>query len=60
MLTQSTTAASTAFWGKAIFLWPFMIALVTHFTLAFTESDLLKNKLIYVVLYFSRMASRIG
>jgi hypothetical protein len=52
MLTQSTTAASAAFWGKAIFLWPFMIALVTHFTLAFTESDLLKNKLIYVVLYF--------
>lgn len=52
MLTQSTTAASAAFWGKAIFLWPFMIALVTHFTLAFTESDLLKNRLIYVVLYF--------
>jgi PAS domain S-box-containing protein len=52
MLTQSATAATAAFWGKAIFLWPFLIALVVHFTLAFTESDLLKNKLIYVVLYF--------
>jgi two-component system sporulation sensor kinase C len=52
MLTQSTSAGTADFWGKAIFLWPFMIALVAHFTLVFTESELLKNKLIYVVLYF--------
>ena len=52
MLTISTSASTAAFWGKAIFLWPFLMAIILHFSLAFTESDLLKNKLIYVALYF--------
>jgi len=52
MLTISPTISIATFWGKAIFLWPFLMALSLHFSLAFTESDLLKNKLLYVALYF--------
>jgi PAS domain S-box-containing protein len=52
MLSQSSSLETAVLWGKALFLWPFLIALLLHFTLAFTESDLLKNKLTYVVLYF--------
>ncbi len=52
MLSQSSSVETAILWGKALFLWPFLLAFVLHFALAFTENELLKNKLIYVVLYF--------
>ncbi len=52
MMSQSPSLIGAVFWGKVLFLWPFFIAVIFHFALAFTESGLLRNKLIYVVLYF--------
>lgn len=52
MMSQSTTLGGAVFWEKALFLWPFLVALLLHFTLVFTESGLLKRKLIYFALYF--------
>ena len=51
MLTESISFDSAAFWAKSIFLWPFLVAFMLHFTLVFTESDLLKHKLVYLALY---------
>ena len=51
MKTVSDSAASALFWGKVLSFWPFLIAVMLHFALAFTESDLLKKKLTYVALY---------
>jgi PAS domain S-box-containing protein len=52
MLTNSNSVETATLWSKALFLWPFLLAFMLHFALAFTENELLKNKLIYVVLYF--------
>ncbi len=52
MLSSSPTLVGAVFWNKALFLWPVLIALMLHFSLAFAESELLKNKLVYVALYF--------
>jgi hypothetical protein len=52
MMSQATSAESAALWSKALSFWPFLVALLVNFTLAFTENDLLKNKLTYVALYF--------
>ncbi|MCW4003541.1 MAG: ATP-binding protein [Candidatus Bathyarchaeota archaeon] len=52
MMSQSTSLAGALFWQKVLFLWPFIMSLLLHFTLAYTESNLLKNKFIYVALYF--------
>jgi PAS domain S-box-containing protein len=51
MLAQSQSLSGAVFWGKALFLWPFLISLMLHFTFVFTESDWLKNRLVYVALY---------
>jgi drug/metabolite transporter superfamily protein YnfA len=52
MMSLSSNATDAAFWGKVLAFWPFLDALILHFALAFTESEVLKNKLTYVVLYF--------
>ncbi len=51
MMAQSSSVEAAAFWGKALFLWPFLTALMLHFTLVFTENNLLKNKLVYIAIY---------
>jgi PAS domain S-box-containing protein len=52
MLRQATTVEMAELWNKILFLWPFFVALTLHFTLAFTESNLLKSKLTYAAMYF--------
>ncbi|MCW3983034.1 MAG: ATP-binding protein [Candidatus Bathyarchaeota archaeon] len=52
MTSQSPTLAGAVFWSKTLFLWHFLISIMLHFSLAFTESDLLKNKFVYGVIYF--------
>jgi hypothetical protein len=52
MLNQSPSIEGAFFWNKVLFIWPFLIATMLHFALAFTESSLLRHKLIYVALYF--------
>jgi PAS domain S-box-containing protein len=52
MMRQASSFETAALWSKAIGFWPFVVALIVNFALAFTESDLLKNKLVYVALYF--------
>ncbi|MCL5877836.1 MAG: PAS domain S-box protein [Candidatus Bathyarchaeota archaeon] len=52
MMSQSSSLAGALFWQKALFLWPFIMSLLLHFTLVYTESNLLKNKFILVALYF--------
>ena len=51
MMSQTSSFETAFFWSKVLTFWPFLVALLLHFTLAFTESDLLKNKLIYPALY---------
>lgn len=51
MMRQATSAELAQLWSKILFLWPFFVALSLHFTLAFTESDLLKSKFTYLALY---------
>jgi len=52
MMSQSPTLVGAIFWNKVLFLWPLLVAVMLHFTLAFTESEFLKHKLVYVALYF--------
>lgn len=52
MMSQSPTLAGAVIWQKVLFLWPFLMSILLHFTLAYTESNLLKNKFIYIALYF--------
>lgn len=51
MIYEARTPETAYFWIKALFFWPLFSALMLHFTLAFTESYLLKSKLTYVFLY---------
>jgi hypothetical protein len=51
MTAQALNMTEAALWGKILSFWPFLDAYILHFALAFTESRLLKNKLIYLVLY---------
>ncbi len=51
-MKTTTGSIDTAFlWSKALSFWPLLVVLMVHFTLAFTESDLLKKKSTYVLLY---------
>ncbi len=52
MIYQASDIETAALWSKVLFLWPFLVSLMVHFTLVFTESDLLKKKITYVILYF--------
>ncbi len=51
MLYQAESAQVAYFWVKAMVIWPFLSALMLHFTLVFTESSLLNNKKIYGFIY---------
>lgn len=51
-LRQATAADEAQFWARAIFIWPFAIALLFHFALIFTRKrHLLKLKMTYILLY---------
>jgi PAS domain S-box-containing protein len=52
MMSQSATLVGAVFWQKVLCFWPFLMAILLHFTLVYTENCLLKNKFIYVALYF--------
>jgi PAS domain S-box-containing protein len=52
MISQSSNIAEATLWGKVLSFWPFLPALMLHFALAFNESDVLRNKLFQVLLYF--------
>lgn len=52
MMSQSATLEGALFWQKVLCFWPLLMATMLHFTLVYTESGLLKNKFIYVALYF--------
>jgi PAS domain S-box-containing protein len=49
--TQADSIDAAFLWTKALSFWPFLAPLMLHFTLAFTRSDLLKRKLVYIALY---------
>lgn len=51
MMWQSSNVETADFWNKMGFTWPFFSVLVLHFSLVYTESTLLKNRLTYVLLY---------
>ena len=51
MMYQASNVTEAFLWNRALVLWPFFSALMLHFTLVFTESNLLKNKATYVFLY---------
>jgi PAS domain S-box-containing protein len=51
MMSQSPSLASALFWQKILCFWPFIISFLVHFTLVYTENNLLKNRLIYVAIY---------
>jgi len=52
MMSQSSTLAGALFWQKVLCFWPFIMSFLLHFTLVYTENNLLKNRFIYVALYF--------
>jgi PAS domain S-box-containing protein len=52
MMYQADSAQTAYFWNKILVLWPFFSALMLHFTLVFTESNLLKNRATYIFMYF--------
>ncbi len=52
MMSQSPNLAGAIFWQKVLFLWPFLMSILLHFTLVYTESRLLEKKFVYVALYF--------
>lgn len=51
MKTIATSIDSAYFWSKALSFWPLLVALMLHFSLAFTENDLLKKKVTYALVY---------
>ncbi len=52
MCRQADNAATAYLWMKLEFVWPIPTVLTFHFALLFTEKiNLLKNKLVYVLLY---------
>jgi PAS domain S-box-containing protein len=52
MLSRAPTVEFAMLWNKVLFFWPLIVAIALHFTLVFTENDVLKRKATYVVLYF--------
>lgn len=55
MMWQSSNALIADFWNNLGFLWPFFVVLVLHFALVYTESNWLKNKFTYMILYLPAM-----
>jgi len=56
MMWTSTDFASANFWNKMGTIWPFFVALVATFALAFTENKWISNKLNYLVLFLPAVA----
>jgi PAS domain S-box-containing protein len=56
MRSTSDSLDGAVFWGKALFLWPFLMALMLHFALSFIESELLRHRSIYLGLYIPALA----
>jgi len=48
---QATTLETASILSKILVLWPFYSSFLMHFALVYTESNLLKHKLTYVLLY---------
>jgi PAS domain S-box-containing protein len=51
MMWQASNVEIADVWNHLGFLWPFFVVLVVHFSLAYTESKWIKNKLVNLVLY---------
>jgi PAS domain S-box-containing protein len=51
LMRGSTSANEAYFWNKTSFLWPFVVALLFHFSLAYTKNKLLNHKAKYAVIY---------
>jgi PAS domain S-box-containing protein len=51
LMRNSTSANEAYFWNKTSFLWPFVVALLFHFSLAYTKNKLLNHKAKYAVIY---------
>jgi PAS domain S-box-containing protein len=51
MICQAQTVADAFLWTKVLSFWPFLVALMLHFTLVFTESDFLRHRLSYLAIY---------
>ncbi|MGF3522774.1 MAG: ATP-binding protein [Candidatus Bathyarchaeia archaeon] len=51
MLAQAASSETAYFWSKMYSFWPFLIASVFHFTLAFTGNSLLKKKSSFLLIY---------
>ncbi len=56
MMWTASDGESAYFWHKMGTIWPFLVVLVVHFALIFTESDWLKKKRNYIVLYLPAIA----
>ena len=56
MMWTSTNFASANFWNKMGTTWPFFVALVVTFALVFTESNWIKNKLNYLIIFLPAVA----
>ncbi len=56
MMWTSTNFASANFWNKMGTAWPFFVALVATFALVFTESNWIKNKLNYLIIFLPAAA----
>ncbi|MCW4030261.1 MAG: PAS domain S-box protein [Candidatus Bathyarchaeota archaeon] len=51
MISQAHTVADAFLWTKVLSFWPFLVALMLHFTLVFTESDFSRHRLSYLAIY---------
>jgi PAS domain S-box-containing protein len=56
MMWTANTFESAFVWHKMGTIWPFFVALVLNFALVFTESNWLKNKYNYLILYLPAIA----
>ena len=56
MMWTATDFASASFWNKMGTTWPFFVALVVTFALVFTQSNWIKNKLNYLILFLPAAA----
>ncbi len=56
MMWTATNFAGANFWNKMGTAWPFFVALVVTFALVFTESNWIKNKLNYLILFLPAVA----
>jgi PAS domain S-box-containing protein len=52
MISQSPNVIIAEFWQTVLCFWPFLMAVLLHFTFAYTESNLMKSRFFYAALYF--------